>query len=90
MKISPRIDAWDENADTSHMPVWGQLRVGRPQIHNHLSAVRRSSFTDDKQPIHAMPVLANWECTSGWSVTREQAPRSAMATSLGCRRCGHL
>jgi len=28
----------------SHMPVRGQLRVGRPQIHNHWSAFRRSSF----------------------------------------------
>ena len=32
-----------------------QLRVGRPQIHNHWSAFRRSSFLDDKQLIHAMP-----------------------------------
>jgi hypothetical protein len=35
--------------------VCGQLRVGRPQIHNHWSAFRRSSFLDDKQLIHAMP-----------------------------------
>jgi hypothetical protein len=39
----------------SHMMVSGQLRVGRPQIHNHWSAFRRSSFLDDKQAIHAMP-----------------------------------
>ncbi len=24
MRISPQIDALDENADTFHMPVWGQ------------------------------------------------------------------
>jgi hypothetical protein len=38
----------------SHMPVSGQL-AGRPLIHNHWSAFRRTSFRDGKQPMDEKP-----------------------------------
>src|ERR1035437_3611512 len=54
----------------SHMPVSGQLGVSKPHIHNHWLAFRRSSFLDDKLPVHAKDCFRqlnanipdSWDC----------------------------
>jgi hypothetical protein len=63
-------------------PVSGQLRVGKPQIHNHWSAFRGLFFLDDKQSIHAERCSRQLRLNCGLLVIR---PQSVAEKNIPCK-----